>query len=220
MDARTLHEMKMTAYHRAVLRRMCSNPDLKRRVVQHLEDLMHRQPDMAPVWEAWCALLDRPEAEAVADLQADSVEGKRLRMVSPVTAVLYPAERAMVWRCVGWLIFLHHYLAAAADLGLDLEEQAAILGLDGAEIGTWSHAPPERMAEERLHGLRQVITVRHILTILKPVLSERRQWLETVNPDWEASPLALLCRGEGAVVCDHLARQVGPRLRAADLPRC
>lgn len=220
--------MQTIAYHQAALRRTRSNPDLKRRVVQRLETLHQAQP--AAVWERWRALLDKPEGEALAELCAKTEDGKALRDTSPITAVLYPAERAMVWRCVGWWIFLRRYGQAAADLGLDVHEQAAITGIAPPIVGGWTavtadatggetHTFPEWLEEERLQGLRQVIGVQHALALLLSSPAERRRWLETEDPDLGAAPLELLCQGKGAVVCECLTCLVRSRLHRMDLPR-
>ncbi len=219
MELFTLSEEKALLFHRALVGLIREQPGLLVRARSELESRRERSPGPENIRDRWAALLDKPLAELAPVILADTPDGGLLRAHSPLAAVVSPGERNALWRRIGLIQFFHHYLVAVDDLGLTGPEQAAITGLQEADLKRWRTTGPEAMPEQTLQRLKQVVALHKSLSGVSDSIDVRRGWLRRVSETLEAVPMDLLVEGEIARVVDSLAGAVRLTLSPAELPR-
>jgi hypothetical protein len=213
MDRFAVTESRTLFFHRILVDQIRHSPGLLERARAALPGLAARPA--GDVWDRWAGLLAASFDQLAAAVLEDSPQGGLLRAHSPLMAVLSDDERNSLWQRVGLQQVVAYALAAAADLGLSLAEEAAALG-DGT--ADWHRAPPATLTVEAMEPLKQIIAIQRALTTLLPDGDARRAWLRAPHPDFAARPLDILINGGGALVQHALAEAVRPRLDRGDLP--
>lgn len=214
-----LNEQKSLQFHQAVLGLIGAHPNLMTRAVAELARIRTSSPEQITLWDHWAVVLDLPAQEMADMVLADTIDGGLLRANSPFTGALSNDERNAIWRRIGLAQFMGHYLDAAADLALDLAEQAAITGIEIEELTIWRSQVPQEIGKDALYLLKQVVALHKTLTAIAPDRDVRRRWLRCESPTLSATPIALLMDGKAAHVLDSLAGAVQLTLGPDDLPR-
>ncbi len=219
MELFTLSEEKALLFHRAIIGMAGEHPDLLVRARAELENLRQRAPGAESILDRWAALLDKPLNDLSAVILADTPDGGLLRANSPLAAALGAGERNAIWRRIGLIQFFHHYLIAVDDLALSAPEQAAITGLDEADLTRWRSDGPGELQIQALERLKQVIALHKSLNGVSDSIDVRRRWLRNTSETFNATPMDLLMGGEIARVVDSLAGAVRLTLGPNDLPQ-
>lgn len=218
MDQFAVNESRMLYFHRVLLDQARLSPGLVRRAVEALPDMRGRVPTLAATWTEWEGLLAAGLDAVAAATLADSAQAGLLRAHSPLAEILDADERNALWQRVGLQQFAAYYLAAVADLGLSLDEEAAITGLPEAELAGWGDVAPLSMTRGTLDALKIVIAVQRSLSLLYPEAAQRQAWLRQPSAAFPAGPLAAMLTGGGAAVQDMLAATVTPGLGRDVMP--
>jgi len=219
MSLFTLSEQKSRVFHQAILGLIGGHPNLIPRAIKELAGFRSRRPGRQAVWDRWAAILDLPPQQMAGAVLADTADGGLLRANSPLADALSHAERNAIWRRIGLMQFMGHYFDAAADLALDLPEQAAITGVPIEALTGWRTNGPWEITEDTLSRLKQVVSLHKALTGINPDPDVRRRWLRHQSPTLSATPLSLLMDGKGDRVLETLAGAVQLILSPDDLPR-
>jgi len=219
MNVFPLSEQKSLQFHQAVLGLIGAHPNLVTRAVAELAGIRSRKPGQMALWDRWAVVLDLPLREMADTVLADTADGGLLRANSPFAEALSSAERNDIWRRIGLAQFMGHYLDAAADLALDLAEQAAITGIELEELTVWQSQAPREIGKDALYLLKQVVALHKTLIGIAPDRNVRRRWLRCESPTLSGTPLSLLMEGKAAYVLDSLAGAAQLTLGPDDLPR-
>lgn len=219
VDRFAVNESRMLYFHRVVLDQVRRSPGLLERARTQLARLRSSRPDVQGLWDEWEGLLAGDFAALEAAVLAATPRGGLLRANSPMVEGLAPEERNALWQRVGLQQFVAYFMAAADDLGLDLEEQAAVAGLPAAELAEWRKAPPMEMAQPTLDALKRLVGLRHALEMLHPDRDARRAWLRRPDDSLATRPVDLLTSGGAAALHDALSAHARPLLGPGDLPR-
>lgn len=218
MDRFAINESRMLYFHRLVLDQARRSPGLLERARAQVQRLRATRPDIDGVWGEWEALLAGDIGALEAAVQAATPRGGLLRANSPLVEGLAAEERNALWQRVGLQQFVAYFLAAAEDLDLSPDQQAAIAGLPVAAVADWRRAPPLDMAQSTLDALKRLVAVRHALERLHPDRDARRAWLRRPESTLAARPLDLLIGGHAAALHDALSAAVRPLLGPGDVP--
>lgn len=98
---RSLHELaeeRSLAYHRAVARRLESEPEILDRARRRVDAWIHEGGRAVAHAQRWREILDRRVAEIAAVLTDEGEEARALRQSTPFAGVLEPRERWRLWR--------------------------------------------------------------------------------------------------------------------------
>jgi hypothetical protein len=213
MDPFAVTESRTLFFHRVLLEQIERSPALLERARAALPDLAPRAPQA--VRDRWQALLSGPVTAMAAAILDEGPDGGMLRAHSPLLAAMSDAERNSLWQRVGMQQIVAYGLAAAADLGLSPEEEAAVLGEAAAQ---WHQAPPATLTVEAMDPLKQIIAIQRALAVLVPDGHDRQAWLRTPHPAFGARPVEILTNGGAALLQQGLAEMVRPHLDRRDLP--
>lgn len=211
-------ESRMLYFHRVLLDQARRTPNLVLRAVAALPAMRDRVPGLAGMWREWDALLAAGLSAIEAAILADTAQAGLLRANSPLAEILDADERNALWQRVGLQQLVAYYLAAVTDLGLSLDEEAAITGLSEDELAGWADAPPPTLSRRTLDALKTIIAVQRALAALHPVPDQRQAWLRQPNDTFPATPLAALTGGDAALVQQMLAAAVQPGLSREAMP--
>ncbi|MBT3237247.1 MAG: hypothetical protein HOK06_02035 [Rhodospirillaceae bacterium] len=214
-----LTEQKALVFHRAVLGLLEQHPNVRARALDQLEHLRADTDSNNELCDRWAALLDLPIDEMAGVVLADTPDGGLLRANSPFTDALTPGERNSIWRRIGLVQFMGYYLDAAADLALELSDQAAITGIAIEELTIWQSRAPLEIDKEHLQRLKLVVALHKTLVELAPDRDVRRRWLREESATFKATPLTLLSEGKAGDVLDNLAGSTKLTLGPDNLPR-
>lgn len=218
MDRFAVNESRMLYFHRVLIDQARLSPGLVARARAALPAMRERTPALAGTWDQWEVLLTAGLDAVEQALLADGAHAGLLRANSPLADILEAEERNALWQRVGLQQFAAYYLGAVEDLGLSLEEEAAITGLPVAELEGWSEAPPLTMTQGVLETLKTVIAIQRALAALYPERETRQAWLRGHVDAFAATPVAILVNGGGDLVQQYLAAAVQPRLDRDHLP--
>jgi len=219
MDLFTLSEEKALLFHRAIMGLVQQHPNLLVRARRQLKDQRRRAPNQDMIWDRWAALLDKSVVDLAPVILADTPDGGLLRAHSPLGAALDVSERKAVWQRIGLIQFFQHYLIAVDDLDFAPHEQAAMTGLDEADLVRWRATGPGELPKAALESLKLVVALHKSLNGVSDSVDVRRRWLRLRSETFEAAPMDLLTGGEIARVVDSLAGAVRLTLGPADMPR-
>lgn len=218
MDRFAVNESRMLYFHRVLIDQARRSPGLVVRARAALTEIRAGAPAQAAVWDQWEVLLEAGPDAIEQALMADGAPAGLLRANSPLAEILEADERNALWQRVGLQQFAAYYLGAVQDLGLSLDEEAAVTGLGVAELEGWSEAPPLSMTQSALDALKMVIAVQRALTALFPEPEMRRAWLRGKVDAFAARPIDMLVDGGGDVVQHYLMAAVQPNLDHETLP--
>lgn len=211
-------ESRMLYFHRVLLDQARRTPGLMPRAVAALPAMRDRVPALAGMWDEWEALLAAGLSAVEAAILVDTARAGLLRANSPLAEILDSDERNALWQRVGLQQIAAYYLTAVADLGLSLDEEAAITGLSEDELASWAAAPPLTMSQGTLDALKTIIAVQRALAALHPEPDQRQAWLRQPNDAFPATPLAALTGGDATSVQQELAAAVQPGLSREAMP--
>lgn len=218
MDRFAVNESRMLYFHRVLVDQARRTPGLLARAQAVLPAMRERAPALASMWDQWDVLLTAGLDAIEQALLAEGAHAGLLRANSPLAEILESEERNALWQRVGLQQFAAYYLGAVADLGLSLEEEAAITGLPAAELEGWTEAPPLTMTQGVLDALKMVIAIQRALASLYPESEIRQDWLRGHVDAFSASPITLMVNGGGALVQQYLVEAVQPHLDRENLP--
>lgn len=154
MDRFAVNESRMLYFHRVLVDQARLSPGLMARARAALPEMRRRNPGLAATWEQWEGLLASGLDAIERAVLADGAQAGLLRANSPLAEILEAEERNALWQRVGLQQFAAYYLGAVDDLGLSLEEEAAITGLAIAELEGWLDRPPLTMTAGALEALK------------------------------------------------------------------
>jgi hypothetical protein len=218
MDRFAVNESRMLYFHRVLIDQARRSPGLIARARPALAGMRLRAPALATLWDQWEGLLAAGLDAIEQALLADGAQAGLLRANSPLAEILEAEERNALWQRVGLQQFAAYYLGAVQDLGLSLDEEAAITTLDVTELESWSEAPPLSMTQAALDALKMVIAIQRALTALFPEQDMRQAWLRGHVDSFAARPIDMLVGGGGDLVQSYLAAAVQPNLDRETLP--
>lgn len=218
MDRFAVNEGRMLYFHRILVDQARHSPGLIDRARDHLSHLRATRPDPHGVWAEWAELLDGGMDALAGAVLVDTPRGGLLRANSPLAEILEPEEKNALWQRIGLHQFTALYLQAARDLGLTIEEQAAILDVPPSQLADWRDGPPPAMDAALMDRLKPVIGIHRALEKLFPEPDFRRAWLRSPIDLFAQVPLALLMSGQGGIVQAHLTAALAPMLQDSDRP--
>ena len=218
MDRFAVNESRMLYFHRVLLDQARRSPGLMERARAQMERLRATRPEAGELWAEWEALLAGDFEALEAAVLARTPRGGLLRANSPLSDGLAAEERNALWQRVGLQQFVAYFMAAADDLDLDLDEQAAAAGVPVAVVADWRRAAPLEIDQPTLAALKRLVGLRHALEMLYPDRESRRAWLRRPDDGLGARPLDLLVRGDGAILHDALSHAARPLLGPGDVP--
>ena len=215
----SLSEKKTLVFHRAILELTGEHPSLIIRAQRELIELRSRKPEQIFLWDRWQALLRPPFEKMASQVLADTPDGGLLRANSPFHNALSKVERTAIWQRIGLLQFMEHYFIAAADLGLEISEQAAITGVSVKELKAWETRAPQEIRKESFECLKLVVALQKSLVKIAPDKEIRRHWLRHKSQTLSAIPLSLLIEGKTSFVISSIVGAVQLTLNHDDMPR-
>ncbi|NQV83366.1 MAG: hypothetical protein HQ494_06045 [Rhodospirillales bacterium] len=215
----SLTEEKALIFHRALMGLIREHPNLIDRSLVELEKCRQRSPGQMSVWDRWQAMLEMPIDDMVVHILTDTPDGGLMRANSPLSKILLTAERNAVWQRIGLMQFVNYFLDAVDGLGLTLEEQATLTGLDESELMSWRTQAPAMMASEVLDRLKIVVSLHKAISQIEPKQNIQQRWLRTASETLGATPISLLLGGEAGRVLENLSGAVRLTLTRDDLPR-
>lgn len=219
MSAFLLTEEKALLFHRAIIGVVREHPNLITRARAEVVKLREQKPSFEQLWDRWAALLDLPVDEMLETVLATTPDGGLLRAHSPLSAALTAPERNTMWQRIGLVQFIDHFFAAADDLALSLDEQAALTGHSAEDLAGWRTTPPDTIVKAELDKFKQVVSLFNTLKSLSADQAVRQRWLRTTSETLDGTPIELLLGGDGARVMDHLVGAAQLTLGPKDLPR-
>jgi len=214
-----LSEEKALLFHRAIVDLAGRHPNLIERAVNQLAIFRQREPEKNLIWERWAHALALPLEQMAGPVLADTPDGGLLRANSPLSEILTVSERNSIWLRIGLLQFVHHFVHAAAELGLTVSEQAIITGVDSSEIDSWNEALPRQMAVETLARLKHVVALHKALSSVQPDREANRRWLRSESEVMGGTPLSLLLGGHAEQLLDSVSGTAQLKLGNHNLPR-
>ncbi|MBC8339781.1 MAG: hypothetical protein ISR51_07285 [Rhodospirillales bacterium] len=214
-----LTEEKALLFHRALIGLLRDHPNLIPRARDTLMTSREKNPAQETVWDRWEALLDMPLDGMAGHILADTPDGGLLRAHSPFSKTLLAQERNAVWQRIGLMQFIGHFHAAADGLGLTVEEQAVLTGLQASELTGWKAVPPSTMETATLQHLKTVVSLHKAMTRIEANADVHRRWLRGMSETLGATPISLLLGGEMERVLDSLSGAVQLTMGPGDLPR-
>ena len=219
MNMFELSEEKALLFHRAVVDLAGQHPNLIERAIHQLATFRQRDPDKNVIWERWAHALALPLDEMAGPVLADTPDGGLMRANSPLSEILSASERNAIWQRIGLLQFVHHFVQAAAELGLTVSEQATITGVDSSEIDSWNEALPQQMTVETLARLKQIVTLHKALSSVQPDRETCRRWLRSDSQVMGGTPLSLLLGGQAEQLLDSVSGAAQLKVGNHNLPR-
>jgi hypothetical protein len=218
MDRFAINESRMLYFHRVVLDEARRTPSLIVRARATLGGMRDRRPDTHGVWAEWESLLDGSIEELAAVVLAPSARAGLLRANSPIIEGLAPEERNALWQRVGLQQFVAYFMAAAEDLALTAEEQAAIASVSVEVVEGWREEPPLTITSGSLEALKLIVGLRHALALLYPDGDVRRSWLRGHVDAFAGRPIDILLAGDGASIQAYVLGAVQPHLASENMP--
>ena len=219
MSLFSLSEKKALVFHQAILGLNGDHPSLIFRAQKELAGLRSRKPGQETLWDQWQALLNFPFEKMARLVLADTPDGGLLRADSPFNEALNKAERTAIWQRIGLMQFMEHYFDAAADLGLEMLEQAAITGIRIEELKVLQTRASQEISKESVERLKWIVALQKGLVKIAPDREARRHWLRHKSPTLSAVPLSLLMDGKTSYVLDNIAGAAQLTLNSESLPR-
>lgn len=219
MDPFLLSEEKALLFHRAILSVARQHGNLIARARTELESARAKQPDRAELWDRWAAILDMDLDAMSAPVLADTPDGGLLRAHSPLGAALSAEERNAIWQRIGLVQFVGYFMDAAADLDLNIAEQAALTGIEETSLADWAVLAPMELQKGELDKLKQLVSLQSALKGLAPDQDVRRKWLRAASETLGGTPLELMLSGDMERVMEHLTGAVQLTLGADNYPR-